>query len=172
MKTTIAIITIFAVVALLATACSDQPTPVDDSQPTPVPTSTPVPPTPTQIPTPTVHRVEFRLGESVELPGQGIGISFDRVLEDSRCPANVVCVWAGQVVIELTVTEADTSAVVRPSLEPGTGIESQWVRVTSSQPGSEDISIRLTSLWGYPGSDGNEEGGGPTAVLEVMVHRG
>ena len=70
------------------------------------------------------------------------------------------------------VTKADTSAVVRPSLEPGTGIESPWVRVTSSQPGSEDISIRLTSLWGYPGSDGNKEGEGPTAVLEVMVDRG
>ena len=167
MKTAMAIIAILAVVGLLAMACSDRPTPVDDSQPTPAPTSTPVPPTPT--PMPTVHRVEFRLGESVELPGQGIGISFDQVVEDSRCPANVVCVWAGKAVIELTVTKADTSAVVRPSLEPGTG---PWVRVTSSQPGSEDISIRLTSLWGYPGSDGNKEGGGPTAVLEVMVDRG
>ena len=74
--------------------------------------------------------------------------------------------------IELTVTEADISAVVRLSLEPGSGIESPWARVASSQPGSEDISIRLTSLEGYPGSDGNEEGGGPTAVLEVMVDRG
>ena len=128
MKTTIAIITIIAVVVLLAMACGGKPTPVDDPQPTQVPTSSPVPPTPTPMPTPTVLRVEFRLGESVELPGQGIGISFDQVLEDSRCPANVVCVWAGKAVIELTVTEADTSAVVRPSLEPGTGIESPWVQ--------------------------------------------
>ena len=172
MKTAIIAIAIIAAVGLLAMACGGKPTPVDDSQPTPAPTSTPVPPTPTPMSTPTVHRVEFRLGESVELPGQGIGISFDQVLEDSRCPANVVCVSAGKAVIELTVTTADTSAVVRPFLEPGTGIESPWVRVTSSQPGSEDISIRLTSLWGYPGSDGNEEGGGPTAVLEVMVDRG
>ena len=86
------------------------------------------------------------------------------MVEDSRCPANVVCVWAGEVVIELTVTKADTSAVVRLSLRPG--------RVASSQPSSEDISMRLISLEPYPGSDDDNEGGGPTAVLEVMVDRG
>ena len=80
--------------------------------------------------------------------------------------------WAGEAVIELTVTEADTSGVVRPSQEPGSPIKSPWVRATSPQPGSEDISIQLISLWAYPGSDGNEGGGGPTAVLEVMVDRG
>ena len=193
MNTAKAVITIIAVVGLFAMACSDRPTPVDESQPIPVPTSTPVPPTPkpvdesqpisaptptpvpptpTPMPMPNVHRVEIGLGGSVQLPDQGIGISFDEVVEDSRCPANVVCVWAGEAVIELTVTEADTSVVVRPSQEPGSPIKSPWVRVTSSQPGSEDISIRLISLWGYPGSDGNEGGGGPTAVLEVMVDRG
>ena len=128
---------------------------------TPEPTPTPVPPTPT--PMPTVHRVEIGLGGSVELPNQGTGNSFDRVVEDSRCPANVVCIWAGEVVIELTVTDADTSAVVRLFLEPGSGgIESPWTRVPSSQSGSEDILIRLTSM----------EGEGPTAVLEVMVDGG
>ena len=106
------------------------------------------------------------------MPDQGIGISFDEVVEDSRCPANVVCVWAGEAVIELTVTEADTSAVVRLSLRPGSHIKSPWVRVTNSQPGSEDISIRLTSLEPYPGSDADTEGGVLTAVLEVLVNRG
>ena len=116
------------------------------------------------MPTPNVHRVEIGLGESVQLPDQGIGISFDQVLEDSRCPANVVCVWAGEAVIELTVTEADASALVRLSLRPG--------RVPNSQPGSEDISIRLTSLEPYPGSDADKEGGVLTAALEIMVHEG
>ncbi len=161
MKTLIATITVVTIIGLIATACE----PASDTPP--APGSSPL-----VQPTPTVHRVEVGLGESVELPDQGIGISFDRVVEDSLCPANVVCIWAGEAVIELTVTEADTSAVVRPSLEPDSAIASPWVRVASSQPGSEDISIRLTSLEGYPGSDDNKEGGGPTAVLEVMGDRG
>ncbi len=140
------------------------PKPVDESQPISAPTSTPVPPTPTPMPMPNVHRVEIGLGGSVQLPVQGIGISFDEVVEDSRCPANVVCVWAGEAVIELTVTKADISAAVRLSLRPG--------RVASFQPSSEDISMRLISLEPYPGSDDDNEGGGPAAVLEVMVDRG
>ncbi len=151
MKTLIATITTVTMIGLIAMAC--EPTSAVRPAPSEVP--------PVQ-PTSTSHRVEIGLGESVELPDLGIGISFDRVVEDSLCRANVVCVWAGKAVIELTVTEADTSAVVRLSLEPGSGIESPWARVASSRPGSGDISIRLTSL----------EGEGPTAVLEVMVDRG
>ena len=135
-------------IGLIATACE----PSSATQPAPGES-------PLVRPTPTVHRVEIGLGGSVELPDQGIGISFDRVVEDSRCPTNVVCVWAGEAVIELTVTGADTSAVVRLSLEPGSGIESPWVRVASSQPGSEDISVRVTSL----------EGEGPTAVQSWLT---
>ena len=82
MKTLIGTITIVTIIGLFATACE----PSSDKPPTPGSS-------PLVQPTPTVHRVEVDLGESVELPDQGIGISFDRVLEDSQCPANVVCVW-------------------------------------------------------------------------------
>jgi hypothetical protein len=42
-------------------------------------------------------------GESVTLELDGIGVRFIEVLEDSRCPLRVQCVWAGDaaVVIEL-----------------------------------------------------------------------
>jgi hypothetical protein len=33
-----------------------------------------------------------------------VTIEFARVVEDSRCPASVDCVWSGQVVVELQVT--------------------------------------------------------------------
>jgi len=170
MKTTIATIAIIAGVGLLAMTCDGKTTPVNGSQPTPGPTYTPGPLTP--APMPTVYHVEIPLGGSVELSGQGIGISFDRVVEDSRCPANVVCVWAGKATVALTVTEADTSAIVRTSLVPGSNIESPWSGVASPRPGSEDISIRLTSLKGFPGPDDNKESGGPSAVLEVMIGSG
>ena len=161
MKTLIATIAIVTMIRLIATGC-------DPSSATP-----PVPSRPPSVqPTPANHRVQIGLGGSVELPDQGTGISFDRVVEDSRCPANVVCISAGQVVIELTVAEADTSAVVRLSFEPGSGAQSPWTRVPSSQPGLEGISIRMTALEDNPGSAADKEGGVLTAVLEVMVDRG
>ena len=122
METLIATIAIVTMIGLIAIACDPSPT----TPPTAPTRSTPVlQPTPVQ-PTPGSHRVEIGLGGSVELPDLGIGISFDRVVEDSRCPANVVCISAGQVVIDATVTEADTSAVVRLTFVPGKGAYSPW----------------------------------------------
>jgi hypothetical protein len=39
----------------------------------------------------------FRIGvgESVRVEGTDVVLGFDQVTEDSRCPADVVCVWAG-----------------------------------------------------------------------------
>lgn len=39
----------------------------------------------------------FRIGvaQSVTLENASFQLGFDSVLEDSRCPADVVCVWAG-----------------------------------------------------------------------------
>ncbi|MCI0652979.1 MAG: hypothetical protein L0Y39_00665 [Methylococcaceae bacterium] len=34
-------------------------------------------------------------------------IQFKAVLEDSRCPANVVCVWAGNAKVEFEILDAD-----------------------------------------------------------------
>ena len=38
-----------------------------------------------------------------------VQIRFDKVLEDSRCPLDALCVWAGRVVVEVTVTQASGS---------------------------------------------------------------
>ena len=80
---------------------------------------------PAQVQTmPNGNRVEIGVGQSVELPDQDMGISFDRVVDDSRCPANVTCIWAGETVIRLTVSKSDTSAEALLSQEPGSGVES------------------------------------------------
>jgi len=50
-------------------------------------------------------------GESVTLELDGIGVRFMRVVEDSRCPLKVQCVWAGDaaVVIELAPQVGDAA---------------------------------------------------------------
>lgn len=47
------------------------------------------------------HEGPARLGQSVYV--DGITVRPERVVEDSRCPANADCVWAGRVVLRATV---------------------------------------------------------------------
>jgi hypothetical protein len=49
---------------------------------------------------------EFSLavGKSAAISGTDHRITFNRVAEDSRCPVDVQCVWAGDAKIELTVS--------------------------------------------------------------------
>jgi hypothetical protein len=43
------------------------------------------------------------VGKSATISGTDYRITFNRVTEDSRCPVDVQCVWAGDAKIELTV---------------------------------------------------------------------
>lgn len=61
-------------------------------------------------PGPTVE-VELSLayGATVTLPEMGLTLTFQEVLEDSRCPLDVDCVWSGWVRIALVVQADDES---------------------------------------------------------------
>lgn len=60
------------------------------------------------INTDTFARVQVKIGETVSV--LGISITLNEVLEDSRCPRGVECVWAGQVRLASTVTSGLGSA--------------------------------------------------------------
>ncbi|MGE0457520.1 MAG: hypothetical protein AB7O56_04885 [Bauldia sp.] len=49
----------------------------------------------------------MRLGGEVEIEGQGMVVRLTDIVEDSRCPIDVMCVWAGRVVVALEVTSAN-----------------------------------------------------------------
>ena len=59
--------------------------------------------------------LDFQLGQSFELAfGQSadctcdnLTVTFAEVLEDSRCPSDVVCIWEGQARIKLNVQAPD-----------------------------------------------------------------
>src|SRR5947207_1954036 len=61
--------------------------------------------------------VEFHLNEAFALAGgqdavivdEKLHIRFDEVLEDSRCPAQVECVWTGQARIAIVVQAAGST---------------------------------------------------------------
>jgi hypothetical protein len=55
--------------------------------------------------------ITLKTGERVVV--DGVSIAFVKVVEDSRCPGNVQCVWAGNAAVELTVAKGTTPPVTR-----------------------------------------------------------
>lgn len=63
----------------------------------------------------------LQIGQTVLVEGAGFGITFVAVTEDSRCPVDVTCVWAGNATVELKVIMADhddTTVILNTDLEP------------------------------------------------------
>lgn len=46
--------------------------------------------------------VILALGQQVFVKDQQLNISFDKVANDSRCPAKVQCIWAGNATVAIT----------------------------------------------------------------------
>ena len=100
------------------------------------------------------------LGQTATLRGSSARITFAQVREDSRCPVDVTCVWAGDAKIELTVSTNGSGNDVRVlSLTP-----------PNNETSSGDLRIRLVGLTPAPRqSDGNT----PRAyVAQLVVTRG
>jgi hypothetical protein len=88
----------------------------------------------------------LRAGQQVTLKGQRLRIKFVAVEEDSRCPANVTCVWAGNAVVRL---ELSTSRSDRKSLTLNTARSSTLV----GEGQHDGHRVRLLGLNPYPQSD-------------------
>lgn len=65
--------------------------------------------------------LELALNQTRSLP-EGLAITFERVLSDSRCPLNVVCEWAGDAAVQISVVQqgkAPQTLTLHSTLEPG-----------------------------------------------------
>ncbi len=63
---------------------------------------------------------ELSLGQTVAIAGTAYRVTFEAVSEDSRCPTDAVCVWAGNARVSLRVTAAgtDSSIALNTGSEP------------------------------------------------------
>ena len=64
---------------------------------------------------------EFSLfmGQRALIAGENLEIRFEEVIEDSRCPRDVICIWAGRVTCMIELTHAGSSyrmALTEPGL--------------------------------------------------------
>ena len=136
------------VTGLWLVACNTpEPTP---SPPSPTATTTPVP-NPATIPPPEVDgMIAIQLGQpftiSIDQPAQlsekGLSLTFQKILEDSRCPSHVQCVWSGQARISIRISQTDQAPA---TLEMDTNPSLKQDVVTY-----EDFQIHLLALKPYP----------------------
>jgi len=85
--------------------------------------------------------VEFSLsvGQTAVLNGGGPRITFRQVSEDSRCPTDVTCVWAGDAKIEITISRNGSDDTKVVSLTP-----------PNNETSSGDVRIRFVGLAPVP----------------------
>ena len=65
------------------------------------------------------EEVSLSMGQRALIAGENLGIRFEEVTEDSRCPRGVTCIWAGRVTCMVEITQASASyrmAVTEPGL--------------------------------------------------------
>lgn len=77
----------------------------------------------------------LRVGQSAELSGTRLRLRFEQVREDSRCPADVVCVWGGNARMRLTI-DADGEV---GSLELNTGLDPREVETNGFVVSAEGL---------------------------------
>ena len=53
------------------------------------------------------QRFSLGVGETAVVEKGMIWVTFNEILEDSRCPSDAVCVWAGRVVVSLSLHHND-----------------------------------------------------------------
>lgn len=89
---------------------------------------------------------KLRAGQRVALKGQSLRIKFAAVEDDSRCPADVRCVWAGNAAVRLDVSirgRGSKSLTLNTNRSPSLVGENQY----------RGYKVKLVELSPYPRSD-------------------
>jgi len=82
------------------------------------------------------------INQPAQLSEKGLSLTFQEVLEDSRCPSNVQCAWSGQARISISVSQTGQAPA---ALEMNTNPPLKQDVVTYG-----DFQIQLLALDPYP----------------------
>lgn len=86
-------------------------------------------------------------------------------IQDSRCPLNVNCIWAGQAKVKLLLSKDTDSTAVRLSLGADPGSSNKRPDSTTVSLRSESFKVILREVNPYPGSTATSQP--QTAVVQV-----
>lgn len=74
--------------------------------------------------------VTLAVGESVLVDSVDVEVTFSSVTEDSRCPVDVTCVWAGRAVVALAIRAGSGASTIE--LEVGQSREVEGLRLAAT----------------------------------------
>ena len=99
------------------------------------------------------------VGKTAAINGNGLKITFRQVREDSRCPTDVTCIWAGDAKIEVTISRSGSPDEMKTlSLTP-----------PNNEMTSGNLQIRFVGLTPVPRQ---ADGSAPRAyVAQLIVNR-
>lgn len=101
---------------------------------------------------------QLKVGQTAALPDSSLALRFEAVAQDSRCPVDVQCIWAGDGVVRLSLrTAADSSTA---DLHTNSGAGPASVRLGA-------WTIELLSLTPAPRAGQPIPAGDYTATLQV-----
>jgi hypothetical protein len=87
------------------------------------------------------ERFSLRVGESAVVESEALGLGFQGVSNDSRCPKGVKCFWEGDAAVQVWVRRASEAKEQRELHTSARG---------PADAGFENWSIRLVALDPYP----------------------
>ncbi|WP_051957546.1 hypothetical protein [Altibacter lentus] len=116
--------------------------------------------TPVEVPT---IAVKVPLGETVHIGD--ISITFREVLEDSRCPKDVNCIWAGRIRLQIGVAVDQKTAFLKELLLGAT--KPGEVEVTEIYSTNTSV-LEAVAVQPYPTSEDNGDRAYVLLVSEKM----
>ena len=101
----------------------------------------------------------LRVGQQAAVEGQGFTVKFASVVNDSRCPTDVTCVWAGNAEVLIEAKASGSSAVLKLNTNGGANFPKE------GRHGK--YSVRLVGLSPHPRKDGGIKATDYVATLVI-----
>lgn len=94
-----------------------------------------------------------RLGEATRIGA--LVVTPRAVIEDSRCPANARCVWAGRMIVRTHVTGPGWNETLDLTLGTRSAMQDTTLTLTSVEPGkvAGSLSPPAAYVFGFVGGD-------------------
>ena len=105
--------------------------------------------------------LSIQVGKSI-VAATGEKLTFEKLVHDSRCPANAMCVWQGMVTVEMSMQIGASKKTFSLSADPGNP-----EAIEATVLGYE---ITLVHVWPYPGTT-LEEVRPSDYVVEVVARK-